>query len=183
MSDLRSLTMPVTMARIDQKLIHGQVTAAWVPYLHIQEIVVVDDLVIRDPVTQAILSSGVPSPIKTAFTSESGAADLLSERAVSKLRLLLIFGSVAAAGRAVASGLSLDSLNLGNLAYLPAADCVKLSDCFYAMPKDLATLASLHRSGLRIYLQSVPGDPPRPFNPPGPPPGAKSGSDSPPGTR
>jgi mannose/fructose/N-acetylgalactosamine-specific phosphotransferase system component IIB len=164
--------MTVAMARIDQKLIHGQVTAAWVPYLHVQEIVVVDDLVAEDPVTQAILSSGVPSHVSTAFASESGAADLLSLKAASSLRLLLIFGSVTAAGRSVASGLSLESLNLGNLAYLPAADCVKLSDCFYAKPDDLATLASLHRGGLKIYLQSVPGDPPRPFNPPGP--GAKA---------
>ncbi|MDR2455403.1 MAG: PTS sugar transporter subunit IIB [Deltaproteobacteria bacterium] len=159
--------MPVTMARIDQKLIHGQVTAAWVPYLRIQEIVVVDDLVIEDPVTQAILSSGVPSAVQTAFASETGAAELLSESERQSLRLLLIFGSVAAAGRAVAAGLSLDSLNLGNLAYFPAGDCVKLSDCFYAKPKDLATLTFLYQKGLKIYLQSVPGDPPRPFNPPG----------------
>ena len=154
------------MARIDQKLIHGQVTAAWVPFLHIQEIVVVDDLVSDDPVTQAILASGVPSPVKTSFTGEAEAAELLRGAPDPGLRRLVIFGSVAAAGRAVAAGLRLECLNLGNLAYLPGPDCVQLSDCFFVKPGDLATLTDLKRSGTRIFLQSVPGEPPLPFEPP-----------------
>lgn len=159
--------MPVTMARIDQKLIHGQVTAAWVPYLSIQEIVVVDDRVAEDPITMAILTSGVPYPIQTRFMSEGDVARMLVNENALNLRILLIFGSVSAAGRAVAEGLALDSLNLGNLSYLPSADCVKLSDCFYAKPRDLAILTALSAAGLKIYLQSVPSDPPHPFLPPG----------------
>jgi mannose/fructose/N-acetylgalactosamine-specific phosphotransferase system component IIB len=168
MSGHGALTMPVAMARIDQKLIHGQVTAAWVPFLHIQEIVVVDDLVSDDPMTQAILASGVPSSVKASFTGEAEAADWLSEADPQDLRRLIIFGSVAAAGRAVAGGLKLECLNLGNLAYLPAADCVRLSDCFYVKPGDLDTLSAMSRAGLRIFIQSVPGDPPRPFAPKAP---------------
>jgi PTS system mannose-specific IIB component len=168
--------MPVTMARIDQKLIHGQVTAAWVPYLHIQEIVVIDDLVEGDPVTRAILSSGVPSTVATAFTSESGAARWLEAEGRSALRRLLIFGSVAAAGRAVAGGLALESLNLGNLSYPRAEDpVIRLSDCFHVKPRDLETLSALQVAGLRIFLQPVPGSPPRPFTPPARPAGPPSG--------
>ena len=174
--------MPVALARIDQKLIHGQVTAAWVPFLHIQEIVVIDDIVSRDPVTQAILASGVPSQVKTAFIGEEEAALWLAPKGAAEPRRLVIFGSVGSAGRAVASGLRLECLNLGNMSYLPAKDLVKLSECFYAKPLDLDTLAGLARSGLRIFLQSVPGERPRPFSPAqgprpskGPVPNAASG--------
>jgi PTS system mannose-specific IIB component len=169
MSGARGAEMPVALARIDQKLIHGQITAAWVPYLHIQEIVVIDDLVSEDHMTQAILTSGVPHPVRAAFVAEDAAAGFLAAPPIppgADPRRLLLFGSVSSVHRAMEAGLVLESLNLGNMAYLPDAHRVKLSDSFYANARDLDILAGLLESGLSLFLQSLPADRPRPFVPP-----------------
>ncbi|MDR2443928.1 MAG: PTS sugar transporter subunit IIB [Deltaproteobacteria bacterium] len=155
--------MPVTWARIDQKLIHGQVTAAWVPFLRIGEIVVIDDCVKSDDMTQAILTSGVPYKVATAFTTAQEAADYLASRPDPFVRRMLIFRDVPTVKAAVDSGLLLESLNLGNLSYLPSANSLRLSDCFYAAPDDLEILDNLAAGGLKLFLQSVPADKPKPF--------------------
>ncbi|MDR1657072.1 MAG: PTS sugar transporter subunit IIB [Deltaproteobacteria bacterium] len=158
--------MPVTWARIDQKLIHGQVTAAWVPYLRIGEIVVIDDCVVGDDMTQAILASGVPAKVRTAFITAVEAAVFLAGRPDQNVRRMLIFRDVVTVKAALDFGLVLDSLNLGNLVYRPSCQSQKLSNCFHVNHRDLIILEELKAAGLRVFLQSVPGDLPKPFAPP-----------------
>ncbi|MDR1546802.1 MAG: PTS sugar transporter subunit IIB [Deltaproteobacteria bacterium] len=158
--------MTLTMARVDQKLIHGQVIAAWVPHLGIEEIIVVDEDVLSDALTQSILTAAVPPQVRqTCFAAPADLPKILQSRPHANRRLLLLFGDLSAVKAALDQGLRLENLNLGNQACQPNAECRKLSSCFFASSSDLAILDSLARAGLNLFFQSVPGDRPIPFCP------------------
>jgi mannose/fructose/N-acetylgalactosamine-specific phosphotransferase system component IIB len=156
--------MPVTIARIDQKLIHGQVTAAWVPHLSIEEIIVVDEEITEDHLTQSIMASGLPPQVGEIFFTHPSELPGLLESHASK-RLMVIFRDVPSVSEAIELGVKLSSLNLGNQAYLPNTECLKLTECFFANRQDMAALSELVLSGLDLFFQSVPTDRRVSFNP------------------
>ncbi|MDR1487116.1 MAG: PTS sugar transporter subunit IIB [Deltaproteobacteria bacterium] len=156
--------MPLTFARIDQKLIHGQVTAAWIPYLSIEEIIVVDQDLTEDDFTQAIMASGLPPEVKSIFFTNPAKLSTFMENHDSK-RTMVLFRDVVCAKESIECGLSLSFLNLGNQAYLPNTESIKLTQCFFADRQDFTTLCLLAEEGIDLFFQSVPTARRIPFNP------------------
>jgi mannose/fructose/N-acetylgalactosamine-specific phosphotransferase system component IIB len=54
---------PTFWARIDDRLIHGQVTVGWRQHLRYNTICVVDDLAAADPVMRDVLRLATPSDV------------------------------------------------------------------------------------------------------------------------
>jgi mannose/fructose/N-acetylgalactosamine-specific phosphotransferase system component IIB len=158
--------MPVVMARIDQKLIHGQILSGWVPFLDINEIVVVDEDSTQSPLIMRIMASGVPATCATAFLAPDRLSGHLRQGEDAGLRRLVLFKDVAGAWEAMSGqGFSLESLNLGYYAHLPGIRCVKVHSFFSAVEEELEQLAWIAGQGTGLYAQSVPNSPRLPINP------------------
>ncbi|MFA7503021.1 MAG: PTS sugar transporter subunit IIB, partial [Anaerovoracaceae bacterium] len=52
--------MNITVFRIDDRLIHGQVVTRWIGHAGAKRIVVIDDRVAADPTQQMLLKFAVP---------------------------------------------------------------------------------------------------------------------------
>ena len=145
-------------SRVDCKLIHGQIAAAWAPYLKAEVIVVADDDTAGDPMAQEIMRLGLPPEVSQAhFRPLAGLAGFLSGPELTGRRVFLLFKSLADALKAAAGGLDLAELNLGNQLDQRSRDQGRrLTETFFARPEDLAALARLERQGLSVILQSVP---------------------------
>lgn len=50
--------------RVDDRFIHGQVLEGWVNYLHIKEVIIVNDVIARDGVRASIYQSTLPTGLK-----------------------------------------------------------------------------------------------------------------------
>jgi len=143
--------------RVDQKLIHGQISVAWVPYLSINAIVVADDDLVDDTWAQKVMMMGLPPEIKlTGFTAPDRLSSVLAEDEYQDLRVMVIFKDVAGALEAAEAGFKMEILNLGNQASQDPAIEVRLGDTFYVKPDDLEKLGCLQRSGLEVILQAIP---------------------------
>lgn len=55
--------MKVTVMRIDDRLIHGQIVTRWIDYAEAKKILVVDDKAAADSMQQMLLKLAVPSGI------------------------------------------------------------------------------------------------------------------------
>ena len=53
--------------RIDNRLVHGQVIEAWLPYLEAGRLLVVNDAIADDQLQQSIMSLAVPHKVKVEF--------------------------------------------------------------------------------------------------------------------
>ena len=47
--------------RVDDRFIHGQVLEGWVNYLHIKDIMIVNDIIANDSIRASIYQSTLPS--------------------------------------------------------------------------------------------------------------------------
>lgn len=147
--------MTLVWTRIDHKLIHGQVSVAWVPFLGVETIVISDEDTAGDLWAQKVMTMGLSSEVKSAYFSKpTNLASLLEK--LSGQRILLLFKNLAGVFEALSAGLNLKSINLGNQIGLKPEQEVRLADTFFINRHDLATLATLHLAGLEIIVQSVP---------------------------
>ena len=64
--------MKVTVMRIDDRLIHGQIVTRWIDYAEAKKILVVDDKAAADSMQQMLLKLAVPSGITLEHWRKSG---------------------------------------------------------------------------------------------------------------
>ena len=149
--------MTLVWTRVDQKLIHGQVSVAWVPYLGADAIVVTDYDTCDDLWGQEVMAMGVPPEVRdTYFTSPPLLAGLLASDELKSRRVMVIFSNLEGVLEAAEAGFVLDTLNLGNQCSDGQPDTIRLAESFYVNCQDMIGLTRLHMAGLEIILQAVP---------------------------
>ena len=67
------------LARVDDRLIHGQVMTAWMKLLPAKEILIADDKVAKDPFMTQVLTMAAPGGVKVKVYSVEQAAQALKE--------------------------------------------------------------------------------------------------------
>jgi PTS system mannose-specific IIB component len=150
-------TMPPFWTRIDDRLIHGQVTVGWRQHLRYRAICVVDDISAADPALGDVLRLAAPPGIDvTIYTQKEATSALAASPPVGKTLLLL--KSPQAALALVEGGLSIPQLTVGNLAARPGSRRVLKSISLTA--EHAAALDALAARGITITFQPTPGDPP-----------------------
>jgi len=143
--------------RVDQKLIHGQVSLGWVPYLSVNAMVVADADTSADAWTQKIMMLGLPPEIELiSFTPPELLAEMLSDDRFRNRRVMVIFKDLEGALAALASGSRIDLLNLGNQICRRPGQDIRLGEAFFVCRCELDGLAEFQRGGLEVVIQSVP---------------------------
>ena len=77
----------IVQLRIDERLIHGQITTAWSRYLDVSRIVVASDKLAKDPLTTQTLLMSAPAGKKVAVKTIPDAIKLLSDPRVDTVRV------------------------------------------------------------------------------------------------
>jgi PTS system mannose-specific IIB component len=148
--------MSLVLTRIDNRLIHGQVLEAWVPYVLATCIVVANDEIALNPFKKMMMQASVPSRMRVEIGTIEEIVERFKAGAFDKDKTLLLFGSSSDAVRAYRSGLTYTRLNLGNLHAEKGK--VKLSCTIFLDDADIAELGYLDHEGVAISSRCVPGD-------------------------
>ena len=69
----------VLLARVDDRLIHGQVMTAWMKLLPAKEIIVIDNKVAKDEFMITVLEMAAPTGVKVKVFTEEKAAEVKSD--------------------------------------------------------------------------------------------------------
>lgn len=142
--------------RVDNRLIHGQVVEAWVPYIGAHSILVGNDDLAADELQQEIMSLAIPRAVESAFL----AIDELSKDARLSVNgrenTLLLFSTCLDVRRAFEKGLRMPVLNIGNLHYSQGKR--QLSPSVALGPEDESCLHFLLEHGVELDFRCVPND-------------------------
>ncbi len=71
--------MNITVMRIDDRLIHGQIVTKWIDYANAKKIIVADDKAAGDPMQQMLLKLAVPSGVKLEILTKADALKMIQE--------------------------------------------------------------------------------------------------------
>jgi PTS system mannose-specific IIB component len=149
----------ITLVRVDNRLLHGQILEAWVPRLGIDQVVVADDEAATSDLARAAMLLCVPPelPVRIAPAAEVDFGAL----ARGRFKVLVLVRDVPGILRARAAGLEAalaPKVNLGNVHFGPGRRQVTPS--VFLSAEDLTTLRTLADEGFSVEARAIPSEPP-----------------------
>ena len=145
----------IVQLRIDERLIHGQITTAWSRYLDVSRIVVASDKLAKDPLTTQTLLMSAPAGKKVAVKTIPDAIKLLSDPRVDTVRVLIIVDNPKDAV-ALVKALPITEVNV---AKKKSANKVNLTRGVNSDPEDLVYFKELAQIGGHVFSQLIPSNP------------------------
>lgn len=145
--------MNFTLARVDERLAHGQIITSWTKYLGVSIIWIIDDQICKDDFMKQVLQLSAPSGIKIEIYSVQQAVDKAEQEKDSSSKVLLLFKRIQYVLDAVKQGLDIKEVNLGNLGSLAGRKAI--SKNVNLNPSEIEMVKELMDKGLLVYLQML----------------------------
>ena len=144
----------VVLARVDDRLIHGEVVTAWVPTTKATRIIIVDDDVAKDEFNIRVVKALAPAGTKVFVYNVDKASEKLMVPGIEGERLLVLAKTPTTFNRLVKNGVPLKEVNLGGAGIRgerqPFINNVALD------PEEVTACEELQKAGVRVYYQLVP---------------------------
>lgn len=144
----------ITLVRIDDRLIHGQVVTAWIRQCPSDLIVIVDDGVAKDLFMQRVLRSTAPAGSTAEAMSVADTIAFINDPANEGVRMMLIAKGPEAIEALVDGGIKIDSVILGGMGI--RAGRVRLNRNVFASEDEIATMRRLEERGTKVGYRLVP---------------------------
>lgn len=146
--------MTLSLVRVDDRLIHGQVVVGWGHALGAKHLVLVDDEVSTNEWERDIHRVGVPPDMTIEFLSVEHAARRVPEWQVSASRTIVVLGEITAAVRLCELAPQVKRLNLGGVHQAPGRR--QRLPYVFMTDTEAGALAALAARGVDITAQDVP---------------------------
>ncbi len=147
--------MTVVLARVDDRLIHGQVTVGWSQQLHPDRIVLANNEVAADPWQSRVYAASVPPDIQVSVLSVAEAVAQLARDEAHQQRIILLTASPGEMAELVRLGAALAEVNIGGLHF--SVGRKEMLPFVYVNKQDLAAMRRLLDQGIELFAQQVPG--------------------------
>ncbi len=144
----------ISLVRVDNRLIHGQVVEAWLPHLKVDRVAVADDEAASNDLIRAAMGLAVQPSVQVLIQPLGEVA----YRAISDddVPTLLLVRDVGGVVRARAQGLELRKLNLGNVHFSTGRR--QISPSVFLSPDELDALRMLSEGGVEVEVRAVPAE-------------------------
>ena len=154
--------MAVKLARIDDRLIHGQVILGWVPSVKPDRIVVANDRVAGSDWERKFYSSCVPPEVNVSFATVAEAARQISADLFQTEQLIVLLESAQDTLALIGGGVDLKEVNVGGLHYREGS--VELLPFVFLVHEERNALRELVKRGVTLSAQDVPSNPAKIIN-------------------
>jgi len=145
----------VVFARVDDRLIHGQIMTRWMKGFPGASIVIVDDSLAVDNFMKNIYTMAAPPGVKVKVVSIDTALKEWNQKANIDEKVFLLFKDIQTIERTIKEGIPIKTLNIGGVAKMPDKKAITQSVNLNSQEAEI--LWNLHRNfGIEIYLQMVP---------------------------
>ncbi|WP_407893914.1 mannose/fructose/sorbose PTS transporter subunit IIA [Lacticaseibacillus sp. N501-2] len=145
------------LARIDSRLLHGQVATAWSKSVKPTRIIVVSDNVAKDKLRKQLITDAAPGGVHAHVVPVDQMIKIAKDdKHFGGERALLLFETPQDALRAVEGGVPLKTINVGSMAH--SAGKVQPNKVLAFDQDDIDTFAKLKADGLTFDVRKVPTD-------------------------
>nr|WP_318383614.1 PTS sugar transporter subunit IIB [uncultured Enterobacter sp.] len=151
----------ISLIRIDDRLIHGQVAVVWTKHLGVNRILVANDQIVNNDVQKMSLRMAAPDTAKCAIMAVEDAAGTLNDPRSESMKILVIVNNAADARRLVEQVSAIKTLNVANFGRITdnLAAKTRISDTVYVTPQDVEDFRAIADRGVRVEYQVLPSHP------------------------
>ncbi|WP_297281773.1 PTS sugar transporter subunit IIB [uncultured Anaerococcus sp.] len=148
----------IVLARIDTRLLHGQVATSWTKATNPDRIIVVSDTVSQDELRKNMVMQAEPPGVKAHVVPVRKMKEILEDPRFGATRALLLFEKPQDVKELLDLGGQLDQVNIGSMAYSEGK--VNLTNAIAMDKDDVKTIEELKDSGIEFNVRKVPADKP-----------------------
>lgn len=145
----------IVLARVDDRLIHGQVMTAWLQYTGGNHIVIVDDNTARDEFTKEIMAMAVPEGIGLDVFSKGEAIGGISRLNGNK-KIILLTKTPEVFLYLIENGVAIEKIIIGGMG--ANKDRKKLYKNIAATEDEKEDIKTLVAKGVDVQIQVVPDE-------------------------
>lgn len=148
--------MKIVLARIDDRLIHGQVATVWSKATNCQRIIVCDDEVAKDKIRSTLLKQVAPSGIKSHVVDLAKAVRVYNNPKYENDRCLLLFTNPSSVLYLVEHGVPIKSVNIGGMSFHEGKH--QITSAVSVDDTDIAAFKKLNEMGIELEIRKVDTD-------------------------
>ncbi|MCF1632699.1 PTS system mannose/fructose/N-acetylgalactosamine-transporter subunit IIB [Tetragenococcus koreensis] len=145
----------IVLARVDDRLIHGQVMTAWLQYTGGNHIVIVDDITASDEFTKEIMEMAVPEGIGLDIFSKSEAVEGISNLDRNK-KIIILTKTPGVFLHLIESGITIEKIIIGGMG--ANNNRKKLYKNIATTEDEKEDIKKLIAKGIDVQIQVVPDE-------------------------
>lgn len=148
--------MQIGLARIDDRLIHGQVATRWTKETNVQRIIVVSDEVAADTVRKTLLTQVAPPGVTAHVVDVAKMIRVYNNPKYAGERIMLLFTNPTDVERVVEGGVNITSVNIGGMAFRQGK--TQVNNAISVDEKDIEAFKKLNARGIELEARKVSTD-------------------------
>ena len=148
--------LKINLARLDTRLLHGQVATAWTPDSKADRIIVASDNVASDDLRKELIKQAAPNNVRANVVPIQKLIEVSKDPRFGETHALILFETPQDALRAIEGGVPIKTLNVGSMAHSTGKTMV---NNVLSMDKDdVATFEKMRDLGVEFDVRKVPND-------------------------
>ncbi|MCL2900171.1 PTS mannose transporter subunit IIAB [Brenneria tiliae] len=148
--------MKIGLARIDDRLIHGQVATRWTKETNVNRIIVVSNEVAADNVRKTLLTQVAPPGVTAHVVDVAKAIRVYDNPKYAADRVMLLFTNPTDVLTLVENGVDIPSVNIGGMAFRQGK--TQVNNAVSIDEKDIAAFKELDKRGIELEVRKVSSD-------------------------
>lgn len=148
--------MTIGLARIDDRLIHGQVATRWTKETNVQRIIVVSDEVAADTVRKTLLTQVAPPGVTAHVVDVAKMIRVYNNPKYAGERVMLLFTNPTDVVRLVDEGVKITSVNIGGMAFRQGK--TQVNNAVSVDEQDITAFKKLNAQGIELEVRKVSSD-------------------------
>ena len=146
------------LARIDTRLLHGQVATNWTKATNPNRIIVVSDTVSKDDLRKKLIEQAAPPGVRAHVIPLDKLVQVYNDPRFGDTKALLLFENPQDALAVIEKGVEIPELNIGSMAH--SVGKVQINNVLSVDQADVDTYKKLRDLGVKFDVRKVSGDSP-----------------------
>lgn len=146
----------IVLARVDSRLLHGQIATAWTKSVNPSRIIVVSDAVAKDDLRKKLIEQAAPPGVKANVIPVEKMIEVSKDPRFGNTKALLLFENPEDVLRVVEGGVDIQEVNVGSMAH--SVGKVVVSKVLSMGTEDVETFEELKSRGIKFDVRKVPND-------------------------
>lgn len=149
--------MIINLVRIDDRLIHGQVTTVWTKEAKAERIIVVSDEVAHDEIRSTLVKQAAPPGIKVSVVTIEKAAAVYNNVKYENDTVFYLFTNPTDVLHLIEVGVPIKDVNIGGMSFKPGKK--QITKAVSVDEHDVSAFRKMNNMGVNLCLKVVITDP------------------------
>ncbi|GIM28146.1 hypothetical protein CPJCM30710_30470 [Clostridium polyendosporum] len=149
--------MEISLARIDDRLIHGQVATVWTKVSGCNRIFVCSDEVANDNLRKTLLLQVAPPGVKAHVLEIDKVIEVYKNPKYASFKTMFLFTNPTDVLRLVEGGVDIKSVNIGGMCFKEGK--TQITGAVSVDKKDVEAFKKLNEKGVELEIRKLASDP------------------------